>query len=163
MWGNHLRQRLRLAPLYCAIVLADRLAAMSRRGPPKIESDAWRAGISVVIPDRDAPQMLEQALDCVSVALEGIAEPSQIIVVANGAPRERYDAVLARHASVQLIHIAEPRGFSAAIRIGLDAARHDWTLLLNNDVTLERYALRELAALRGGDVFAIGAQILQQR
>ena len=29
-------------------------------------------------------------------------------------------------------------------------------------MALERYALRELAALRGGDVFAIGAQILQQ-
>jgi GT2 family glycosyltransferase/glycosyltransferase involved in cell wall biosynthesis len=162
MWGDHFRQRLRLAPLYCAIVLADRLAAMPRQRRPAVARDTWRAGVSVVIPDRDAPQLLEQALDSVNLALKEIAEPVQIIVVANGAPRDGYAAVMAKHASVELIHVAEPCGFSAAIGIGLNAARHDWTLLLNNDMTLERSALRDLAALRADDVFAIGAQIAQQ-
>jgi GT2 family glycosyltransferase/glycosyltransferase involved in cell wall biosynthesis len=161
-WGTHLRQRLRLAPLYCAVVLADRLAAVSPRPQRRIGCNGWRPGISVVIPDRDAPQLLDEALESVNLALAAFAEPVQIIVVANGAPRERYDDVLAKHPSVELIHIAQARGFSAAIGRGLEAARHDWTLLLNNDMTLESGALRELAALRADDIFAIGAQILQQ-
>ena len=94
--------------------------------------------------------------------MTAFVEPVQIIVVANGAPRERYDDLLAKHPSVELIHSVEACGFSAAVGRGLDAARHDWTLLLNNDMTLESHALRELAALRAEGVFAIGAQILQQ-
>src|SRR5438552_516783 len=148
LWGTHLRQRLRLAPLYCAVILADRVATMSMRRRPRIGRNRWAAGISVIIPDRDAPQMLDQALESISLALPEFAEPVQIIVVANGAPRERYRDVLARHPSVEFIHIAQALGFSAAIRRGLDAARHEWALLLNNDMTLEPGALRELATLR---------------
>jgi GT2 family glycosyltransferase len=161
-WGTHLRQRLRLAPLYCAVILADKLATMSLRRRPRIGRNGWAAGISVIIPDRDAPQMLDEALESVSLALTEFAEPVQIIGVANGAPRERYADVSARHPSVEFIHIAQALGFSGAIGRGLDAARHEWTLLLNNDMTLESGALRELVALRADDVFAIGAQILQQ-
>ncbi len=161
-WGTQLRQRLRLAPLYCAVTAADRLAAWSPKHRPRIERTGWRSGISVVIPDRDAPQMLDEALASVSVALATIGEPAQIIVVANGAPREHYDAVRTKHPSVVFVHSLEAYGFSAAIGRGLDASRYDWTLLLNNDMTLEPDAVRELMALRTGDVFAIGAQIFQQ-
>src|SRR5206468_1923447 len=145
---------LRLAPLYCAVILADRLATTSLRRRPRIGSNGWAAGITVIIPDRDAPPMLDEALESVSLALTEFAEPVQIIVVANGAPRERYDEVLAKHPSVEFIHIAQALGFSTAIRRGLDAARHEWALLLNNDMTLEPGALRDLATLRADDVFA---------
>jgi GT2 family glycosyltransferase/glycosyltransferase involved in cell wall biosynthesis len=161
-WGTHFRQRLRLAPLYVAVVLADRLAAWSPKRWPRMTRAAWNPGISVIIPERDAPQMLDEALQSVGVALAGFAEPVQIIVVANGAARERYDDVLARYPSVEFMFFAQASGFSAAIGHGLGAVRHDWTLLLNNDMTLDADALRELAALRAHDVFAIGAQILQQ-
>ncbi|MEO7810982.1 MAG: glycosyltransferase [Usitatibacter sp.] len=125
-------------------------------------SPEWREGISVVIPDRDAPGLLAQALASVEAALVHFAEPHQVIVVANGAPRERYDAIVERYPSLELVHDAEPLGFSAAIGHGMARVRHDWTLLLNNDMTLEATALRKLAAQRGADVFAIAAQILQQ-
>jgi GT2 family glycosyltransferase/glycosyltransferase involved in cell wall biosynthesis len=161
-WGTHLRQRLRLGPLYCAVTAADRLAAWSSKRRQRTARSGWCSGISVVIADRDAPLMLDEALASVSLALATMGEPTQIIVVANGAPREHYDGVLAKHPSVAFVHSAEAYGFSAAIRRGLDAARHDWTLLLNNDMTLESDALRELMALRADDVFAIGAQIFQQ-
>jgi len=160
MWGTQFRQRLRLAPLYLALALADRLAPTGRRPLPI--PGRWREGISVVIPDRDAPELLAQALDSLGAALANIAEPCQIIVVANGAPRSRYDAILERWATLEFVHDEAPCGFSAAIERGLDRARHDWTLLLNNDMALEASALRKLAAQRGADIFAIAAQILQQ-
>ncbi len=127
-----------------------------------MKSGTWQPGISIVIPDRDAPDLLREALASIGIAVEAIAEPVQIVVVANGAPRERYQAVLEKYPFVELIHSPGPLGFSAAIGRGLAAARYDWTLLLNNDMTLEPGALRELAARRAEDVFAIAAQIMQQ-
>src|SRR6266436_5009268 len=151
MWGSQIRQRLRLAPLYLAVALADRFAP-TRRGqlpaPP-----GWREGISVVVPDRDAPELLVQALESLDAALTSIAEPCQIIVVANGAPKARYATILERWPTLEFVHDDAPCGFSAAIGRGLARARHDWTLLLNNDVTLEASSLRKLAAQRGADVF----------
>jgi GT2 family glycosyltransferase/glycosyltransferase involved in cell wall biosynthesis len=160
MWGTQFRQRLRLAPLYLAVALADRLAPTHRRPLPVAPS--WREGISVVIPDRDAPELLTEALDSLDAALASIAEPYQIIVVANGAPKVRYAAILERWPTLEFVHDDAPCGFTAAIERGLARARHDWTLLLNNDMALEASALRELAAQRGADVFAIAAQIFQQ-
>jgi GT2 family glycosyltransferase len=44
----------------------------------------------------------------------------------------------------------------------MDEVRHDWTFLLNNDMTLHPFALSELMALRETDVFAVGSQIFQK-
>ena len=60
-WGTSWRQRLRLAPLYLALAAADRLArVMPARAAPR--QPPWRDGISIVIPERDAPAMLAEAL-----------------------------------------------------------------------------------------------------
>jgi GT2 family glycosyltransferase/glycosyltransferase involved in cell wall biosynthesis len=160
-WGTTLPQRLRLAPLWLALTLADALAPRSGRPAGAATAATRRPGISVVIPERDAPAMLDAALASVVVAMKGCAEPLQIIVVVNGAPRERYRDIVARYPTLELVHQSEPSGFSAAIARGLQRARYDWTLLLNNDMTLAPEALRELAAHRGDDVFAIAAQIMQ--
>ncbi len=161
-WGTTFPQRLRLAPLWLALTLADVLAPGNAR-PPRVATGATRRpGLSVVIPERDAPDMLDAALASLIVALKGLAEPFQIIVVANGAPRERYRDIVARYPKLELVQQAEPLGFSAAVLRGLERARYDWTLLLNNDMTLAPDALRELAACRADDVFAVAAQIMQQ-
>src|SRR5436853_2707557 len=108
MWGTQWRQRVRLGPLYLALQAADAIA-----GSPETEikgrSDATafatrgstartlnrdvRKGVSIVIPDRDAPALLHAALSSVDAALERIDEPKQVIVVANGAPEPTYAAV----------------------------------------------------------------------
>ncbi|MEP6941838.1 MAG: glycosyltransferase [Betaproteobacteria bacterium] len=151
-----------MAPLHAAVALADRLAGRARRDPLPRAHEATGVGISVVIPDRDAPELLMRALDSVRSALEGLTEPSQVVVTTNGAPSERYAEVARAHPHTEFVHHAEPLGFGAAVVAGLKRVRHDWTLLLNNDMTLERDALHELAACRAGDVFAIGAQIIQR-
>ena len=161
MWGTSFRQRLRLAPLRIALgASAARFAASSRA--PRDECGGGEAkGISVVIPERDAPQMLAEALAALSVAQAALDEPLQVIVVVNGAELASYDEVRAAHPLVEWIHETAPLGFSRAIARGLAVARHPWTLLLNNDMTLEAAALRELARHRAAGVFSISAQILQ--
>jgi hypothetical protein len=86
MWGTSWRQRLRLTPLYVAMMVADWVAAMTPARTPPAPSP-WRPGVTVIIPERDAPDMLSRALVSLQSALAVIDEPRQVIVVANGAPR----------------------------------------------------------------------------
>jgi GT2 family glycosyltransferase len=161
MWGTHWRQRVRLAPLYLAIAAADGLAPFVRhrraaRLPPA------RPGVSVIIPERDAPDLLHHALRSAVESLAALGEPSEIIVVVNGAPATRYEMLAAAFPAVHWIQHAAPLGFSAAVERGLARARFDSTFLMNNDMTVDGQTLRALAAQRAPDVFAVAAQIFQE-
>jgi GT2 family glycosyltransferase len=161
MWGATLLQRLRLGPLYLALRGADALGrALAPR--PAAPATQWRPGVSVVIPDRDAPEMLAEALASVLAALERIDEPHQVVVVANGAPLDVYADVRAAFPAVEFVHCAAPLGFSVAIARGLERVRSDWTFLMNNDMTLDDAALRELASHREAKRFSLSAQIFQR-
>src|SRR5438309_329100 len=173
MWGTRWRQRLRLAPLYLAIQAAETLGAAwprpstinrspTRRHENTPDRAPWRPGLAIVIPDRDAAEMLVEALSSVSSALERIDEPHQVIVVANGAPESKYAGVRASFPAVEFVHSAEPLGFGAAIARGLAHVRHDWVYLMNNDMTLDRDALFEVAAQRDSAAFSVTSQIFQR-
>lgn len=158
-WGTTWRQRLRLAPLYLALLAARRFpATRPRREPPP----AAATGITVVIPERDSPEMLDATLAALFTALDRVGEPTQVVVVVNGAARERYDALRARFAAAEFVHSDAPLGFSGAVRRGLAAARHDWTYLLNSDMRLAPDALAALLPWRAPDVFALASQIFQR-
>ena len=124
--------------------------------------DPWPSGLSVIIPERDAPAMLGEALAALAEATANIAEPVQVIVMVNGASFAAYDTLRARYHAVEWVHDVTALGFAGAIERGLVHARHGATLLLNNDMTLAPDALSALMARRASDAFAIGAQILQQ-
>ena len=160
MWGTSWRQRLRLMPLYVAMAAADRLAAIVparvRRAPRP-----WHPGVTVIIPERDAPEMLARALESLDVALAAIDEPRQVIVVANGAPSAVYRLVAARFPAVEWVYVDAPLGFAGAIERGLRRARYDGTYLMNNDMTLDPRAIAELLPSRAPDVFALASQIFQ--
>jgi GT2 family glycosyltransferase/glycosyltransferase involved in cell wall biosynthesis len=161
MWGTSWRQRLRLLPLYFAMRAADRLAAtLPLRRTRSI--GPWRPGLSVIIPDRDAPLMLAEALQALHGALREVREPVQVIVVANGARRAAYRDIETRFPAVDWVHDDAPLGFAGAIERGLVEARYDGTFLLNNDMALAPPALVSLLPLRDAGVFAIASQILQQ-
>ena len=79
-----------------------------------------------------------------------------MVVVANGAPRDAYDALRERFPAVEWVHVEQALGFSAAIGMGLERAAHPWSYLMNNDVTLAPDALAEVLEQRAPDVFAVG-------
>jgi GT2 family glycosyltransferase len=158
VWGTTWRQRLRLAPLYAATRLAD---AVPRRARP-LDAGAWPPGVSVVIPERDGVDLLAEALASLSIALREVREPTQVIVVVNGAPISGYAPLQARFAGVEWIHDDAPLGFAGAIERGIAQAKHGASYLLNNDMTLDARALAELLPLRERGVFAIGSQIEQR-
>jgi GT2 family glycosyltransferase len=161
VWGTSFRQRLRLAPLFGAMVAGDLVSRfLPAARQPRLTP--WRPGVSVIIPERDAPAMLADALGALDMALARIAEPHQVIVVVNGATRDHYASIAARHPAVEFMYSEAPLGFAGAIEWGLTRARFDGTFLLNNDMTLDAQALAALLPWRAPDVFAIAAQIFQQ-
>ena len=120
---------------------------------------ALTPGISVIIPERDNPIILKTCLESLAQAIAKIQEPCQIIVVANGTPETRYQELAELFPAVNWINVAEPLGFSSAIRLGLEKAIFEWVFLLNNDMRLEPDCLRELLPYRAPDIFSIASQI----
>src|SRR4029453_18878453 len=106
--------RLRLTPLSLPSAPADRLAAIA---PARVTPTPapWRPGVTVIIPERDAPDMLARALASLEIALAAIDEPWQVIVVVNGAPRSIYGGVAARFSNVEWKYVDGPPGFGGAI------------------------------------------------
>jgi GT2 family glycosyltransferase len=155
---------MRLAPLYFALRAADALGATWPRNSNVTRFDRvpWQPGLTIVIPDRDGGQMLVEALSSALIALERVDEPHQVVVIANGAPEATYAGLHDSFPTVEFVHIAEPLGFGAAIAHGLARVRHDWVYLMNNDMTLDREALIEVASRRDGAVFSVSSQIFQR-
>ncbi len=134
LWGSSWRQRLRLMPLFLAAGAADVIAPwLPSRRPANAP---WSPGLSVIIPERDAPDMLQQCLDAFALAARPVTEPWQVIVVVNGTSPTTYERLRQQHAQVEFVFDEAPLGFARAIARGLAQARHDWTLLLNNDMRL---------------------------
>ena len=147
--------------MFLALHLADSLARLWPQAATK-RMDPWRPGITVIIPERDAPEMLGDALASLHVALAAIDEPRQVIVVVNGAPLHLYAELAQRYPEIEWIHQAAPLGFAGAVERGLARASYDGTFLLNNDMRLAPDALALLLLLRAPDVFGIGAQVFQR-
>src|SRR5205823_14762479 len=57
-------------------LMADALSV--KRRPPTLRLPPWRAGISIVIPERDAPDMLKCALTSLDAALGRFDEDAEI-------------------------------------------------------------------------------------
>src|SRR5436309_423404 len=94
-------------------------AGASRKARTTPARRAWTWGVSILIPERDAPAMLADALESVLTALAAVREPHQVIVVVNGAPLATYEPLRRRFPAVEWEHRPAPLGFSAAIAAGL--------------------------------------------
>ena len=104
---RHLGNDLAPAPALRAPVLrAARGRSPSGGDARRSRPDAAPAGpgVSVVIPERDTPEMLAGTLAALMAALDRIDEPRQVIVVVNGAASERYAELQQRFPAVVFLH-----------------------------------------------------------
>jgi len=158
---DKLQRRLRLLPLYATLLVARVLArAMpgSRQWYPT-RPGPWQPGVSVLVPERGTPDLLEETLAAAMAATLRVAEPTQVVVLVNGEPRESYEDLIARWPTVEWQFHAEPLGFNGAIEAGLKLVRHDWVYLLNSDMRLEEDAIACLLPYRASMVFGLTSQI----
>ena len=102
--------------------------------------------LSVIVVNRDRAQLLRAALESVERALAALAVDSETIVVDNASSDDSTDMVAREFPHVQQVRLDENVGFPGAVNAGLDRSSGEWIVLLNNDATIERDALRRIFA-----------------
>jgi GT2 family glycosyltransferase len=117
--------------------------------------------IDVVIVTRDRAELLLAALHSARTALEAAGADGQIVVVDNDSSDDSAERVARELPAVRWIQLDKNYGFPTAVNHGLGATSGEWILLLNNDATIDREALRR--ALEGPIPDDVGTIALQMR
>lgn len=147
----------RFIPLYLAIRLAR-----YRSKHPTIrwrEAAEWGTGVSILIPESGTPDLLQATLAHASAALAQVEEPTEIIVMVNGAEPALYAELQATFNKVTWVFAKEALGFNGAVEAGLQAVRLPAVYLLNSDMRIAPDAIAQLLPYRSPAVFSLGSQI----
>ncbi len=121
--------------------------------------------LSIVIPAYNEAARLPQTLDTISTYLAIQTWTSEIIVVDDGSSDQTAELVRNHPSRPRLIQHDRNRGKGAAVRTGMLAARGDWRLLTDADLStpieeLERlWAERQRAEVIIGSRRAAGARV----
>ena len=147
---------------FVTLRIVEHAARLVTRILPPARTDPldWGSGVSIIIPERAGPAMLEECLLSVKGAQALVSGPVETIIVVNGSGEEDYSRL--RTLLPEALWLVEPRplGFVQAIGRGLEVARYQGVYLLNNDMTLEPEALQEVLRWRAPNIFAVASQIL---
>jgi hypothetical protein len=113
-------------------------------------------GFSVIVVNWNGRHLLGECLDSVLCQREGILE---IIVVDNGSTDGSANYVRERYGNrVRLVELARNEGWAGGNNRGIETAKGEYVLLLNNDASLEEgfyQALKEgISRYPGVDMFA---------
>lgn len=101
------------------------------------------ARATVVIPTWNGRELLAAALASLR---EQRFRDFEVVVVDNGSTDGTPEHVRAAHPEVELVVLAENRGFAGAVNAGIGHARGEFVALLNNDMELDPGWLAELVA-----------------
>lgn len=146
----------RFVPVFAALWVA-RLRALLP--PQQRAATAWGRGISVLIPERGTPELLAVTLAHAHAAVAQIDEPTEIVVMVNGAEAALYATLQQHYPDVVWLFSAAPLGFSGAVEAGLRRVRHPSVYLLNSDMRIAPDAIAQLLPYRGPEIFALASQI----
>jgi GT2 family glycosyltransferase len=117
--------------------------------------------VSAIVVNYRRPEMTGRCLRALTTALEATGEPTEIVVVDNGSGDDSAAVARASAPSAVVVELDENLGFAGGACAGIERARGEWVLLVNNDVIVEPGAVREL--LRVGrsshDVGSVAAQM----
>jgi glycosyltransferase involved in cell wall biosynthesis len=107
--------------------------------------------VSVVLPTRDRPELLERCLASIATALR---PPDEVIVV-DSASRDTRVARVAARAGARVLRCDRP-GVDRARNAGWRAASHDAVLFVDDDVTVDRGWADALAGALDAAAFVTG-------
>jgi glycosyltransferase involved in cell wall biosynthesis len=105
-------------------------------------------GLSIVLPCHDEAENIERAVDEATAAGELVADAHEVIVVDDGsadATRELAESLAAVDPRVRVIRHDANRGYGAAVRSGLAAARLEWVFLTDADLQFDLCELTRFA------------------
>jgi glycosyltransferase involved in cell wall biosynthesis len=123
---------------------------MSGEGPPMMR------GVSVVVPAYNEERAIERCLDELRTELASVDRDCELIVVDDGSSDRTRQ--LAEKAGARVIALPENRGYGAALKAGVAAARYDTIAITDADGTYPASALPELLALADRYDMVVGAR-----
>jgi GT2 family glycosyltransferase/glycosyltransferase involved in cell wall biosynthesis len=146
--------RARAAQAYGAI--SSRLRKPGRE-PAMGGTQPLARGVTVIVPSRDGCELLERLF----ASLWSQLTNGEVIVVDNGSRDGVAKWLNATRPTVRVIRTEAPLSFSRAVNMGLEQARFDRVLLLNNDMIVESGFVEALEAAfdRVPELFCATAQI----
>ena len=100
--------------------------------------------IDVVIVTRDRADDLCAALRSVRAALADSGARGRLIVVDNDSTDDSEARVASEFPDAEWVATGANLGFPTAVNVGLERTSGEWVLLLNNDATIERDAIRRV-------------------
>ncbi len=125
-----------------------------------IMEDKFNPLVSVVIPSKDNPDMLNE---CIKSIKNDNYKDVEIIVVDNGSSDENRGKITALSTSIGFKYIYEKKDFNYSYmnNVGIKASKGELILLLNDDVTLVGNALKEMASMAMNSyIGAVGCRLL---
>ncbi|MFZ0426718.1 MAG: glycosyltransferase [Acidobacteriota bacterium] len=159
LWVLLLPLQLLLVALFLA---TDTLHALIRRRtqPDSVPDLSGNPRCSIIVLNWNGRHLLEESLPPLVRAVRKAGGDHQILVVDNGSTDDSVEWLQRAFPAVDLLRLPENLGFAEGNNRGVEEARHDLVLLLNNDMIVDEDFLPPL--LRGFDapeVFAVTAQI----
>ena len=116
--------------------------------------------LSVVIVSYNVRSYLEQCLQSVQRALEGIE--GEVFVVDNHSTDDSVEVVKRDYAWVKLMENQENQGFARANNLAIRQAQGEYVLLLNPDTVVEEGTLRNVLAFMEAHPKAGGAGVMMR-
>ena len=119
--------------------------------------------VTVVVVTHRSADTIGRCLDAATSALARVEEPGELLVVLDAASAEVRAQVVA--SSARVLETSRNTGFAGGAAVGVEAARGQWVLLLNDDVFLDPDALVRMSAAASSapDVGAVAPQIRFER
>ena len=98
--------------------------------------------VSFVVPHWNRRDLLPAMMRSIERQRDSAPDGLEVIVVDNGSNDD--SATAAETLGARVIRLDQNSGFSAAVNLGIQAAKSDWVAIVNNDVELEDGWLQEL-------------------
>jgi GT2 family glycosyltransferase/glycosyltransferase involved in cell wall biosynthesis len=156
-----------LLPFQAMVILAFLLAEGARlfgnlfSGEPVDHPAPDTECCSIVVLNWNGRHLLEECLPALDEAVRSTGKPHEIIVVDNGSHDGSVAWIKENFPAVSLLALPENLGFGEGNNRGVQAARHDCVVLLNNDMIVSRGFLPPLLeALKDPSVFAVSSQVV---
>jgi GT2 family glycosyltransferase len=116
--------------------------------------------VSIVIPHFNGLEILKE---CLASLEKSIIVPDEIIVVDNGSTDDSIDWLKSKKNDIILIQNDQNLGFSKAVNQGICRATSEYTVLLNNDVVVEKNWLGNLIKImdKKSNLFSCSSKMLR--
>jgi O-antigen biosynthesis protein len=137
------------------------LSFLPARTKPLSKPDLSR--VSIIVLNWEGRHLLQEFLPSVLEAVERDGGDHEVMVVDNGSRDGSGDFLRTHFPSVKVVALDNNRRFTGGNNAGVQAARHDVVIFLNNDMQVDRDFINPLLqGFREGDVFAVSCQVFFQ-